>query len=76
MFLQEFDLKGAIILQILLSLYYVYFIIRPLSEIEKISGKLNYGYRLFIMRFIILIGLDIFDPTFACLFDTTFLLIL
>lgn len=76
MILQEFDLKGAIILQILLSLYYIYFIIRPLSEIEKISGKLNYGYRLFIMRFIILIGIDIFDPTFACLFDTTFLLVL
>lgn len=70
---QAFDLTGALIIQILFSFYYIFFIIRPLSEIEKITGRMNYGYRLFIIRIIILFGLDILDPTLASLLDTTLL---
>lgn len=70
---QAFNLPGALILQFALSFYYIYFIIRPLSEIEKISGKINYGYRLFIIRIILLVFLDILDPTFASFLDISVL---
>lgn len=72
--IEAFDIKGAIILQIILSFYYIFFIIRPLSEIEKIKGKINYGYRMFIVRIILLIAVDIFDPTLASFVDIAFLL--
>lgn len=70
---QAFDLTGALILQIVFSFYYIFFIIRPLSEIEKTTGKMNYGYRLFIIRIIILFGLDILDPTLASFLDIALL---
>ncbi len=70
---QAFDLTGALILQIVFSFYYIFFIIRPLSEIEKITGQMNYGYRLFIIRIIILFGLDILNPTLASFLDIALL---
>lgn len=63
------DIKAVIILQLIFSYYYIHFIIRPLSEIEKVTGQINYGYRLFIIRFIVLVGLDIFDPTLGLFLD-------
>ena len=43
------------------------------SKIEKNTGKLNYGYRLFILRFIILLALDFIDPTLASFIDISLL---
>lgn len=70
---QAFDLKSALILQGVFCFYYIYFIIRPLSEIEKTTGKLNYGYRLFILRIIILLALDLINPTLASFIDISLL---
>jgi hypothetical protein len=64
---------GAIILQIALTFYYIFFIIRPLCEIEKISGKLNYGYRLLIFRTLGIAIVDILDYKFAVLLDIVLL---
>ncbi len=72
----EFTIPGAIILQLVYTFYYIYFIIRPLSEIEKISGKTNYGYRLFIIRTIIVMILDFIDPTLSSFLDTALLITL
>lgn len=71
--IQAIDLKSALILQGVFCFYYIFFIIRPLSEIEKNTGKLNYGYRLFILRFIILLALDFIDPTLATFIDISLL---
>lgn len=73
---EAFDIQGAILLQLVLSAYYIFFIIRPLSEIEKNSGRMNYGYRLFITRIIFLIGIDILNPTLASFLDISLLLTL
>ncbi len=74
--LQGLTLAGAFILQIFYTFYYIYFIIRPLSEIEKISGKLNYGYRLLIMRTIAVVFLDLIDHKLSTLLDTALLVVL
>lgn len=71
--MQAFDLKSALILQGVFCFYYIFFIIRPLSEIEKTTGKMNYGYRLFILRFIILLALDLLNPTLATFVDISLL---
>ena len=71
--LQPFSLTGTLILQTILSFYYIYFIIRPLSEIEKISGKINYGYRLFVIRTIGVVILDFLDPTLSAFLDISIL---
>lgn len=74
--LEDLTLTGALILQISLTAYYIYFIIRPLCEIEKISGKINYGYRLLIIRIIGITILDILDYRLAILLDIAALLVL
>lgn len=73
---QPFNFTGAIVLQLLLSFYYIYFIIRPLSEIEKITGKVNYGYRFFIFRIICLLAIDLFAPSLASMIDISLLFVL
>ncbi len=70
---EAFTLPGAIALQIALTFYYIYFIIRPLSEIEKILGKLNYGYRLLFFRTVGVVLIDIFDPTLSAFIDIALL---
>lgn len=70
---QALDIKAAIILQAVFCFYYIFFIIRPLSEIEKITGQMNYGYRLFVIRIIILFAIDLLDPTLATFIDISLL---
>lgn len=67
-------LPGVLILQILFTAYYIYFIIRPLSEIEKISGKINYGYRLLVFRSACVLLIDMFDYKLSMLLDLALLL--
>lgn len=72
----KLTITGAIITQILLTTYYIYFIIRPLSELEKIRGKINYGYRLLIIRTISVLLMDIIDYRLSTMLDVVLLLIL
>ncbi len=74
--LEGLTITGAIILQVFFTAYYIYFIIRPLSEIEKISGKINYGYRLLVLRTIGVFTIDLFDHKLATLLDTALLIVL
>ena len=71
--MEGITLTGAIILQAALTFYYIYFIIRPLSEIEKISGKINYGYRLLIIRTLTIAALDIFNYELSTILDLALL---
>lgn len=71
--METITFTGAIILQICLTFYYIFFIIRPLCEIEKISGKINYGYRLLIFRTLGIAIIDIIDYKFATLLDLVIL---
>lgn len=74
--LDGLTITGALILQVCLTAYYIYFIIRPLCEIEKISGKINYGYRLLIIRSIGVLGLDLLDYKLSTLLDIALLIVL
>ncbi len=67
-------LPGVLILQLLFTAYYIYFLIRPLTQIEKISGKSNYGYRLLIFRTICVILIDMFDYKLSMFLDLGLLL--
>lgn len=74
--LTEITLPGALVLQLLLTAYYIYFIIRPLSEIEKISGKLNFGYRLLLLRTSGVLLIDFLDHKLSTLLDLALLIML
>ena len=71
--MDRMTLTGAIILQFCLTFYYIFFIIRPLSEIEKISGKINYGYRILIARTLAIGILDIINYEFSVCLDIALL---
>lgn len=70
---EAFTLPGALALQAAFTFYYIYFIIRPLSEIEKISGRLNYGYRLLFLRTTGIIIVDMINPTLGAFIDISLL---
>lgn len=71
--MEGITLPGAIVLQICLTFYYIFFIIRPLSEIEKISGKINYGYRLLIIRTLVIGIMDIINYELSVFLDIALL---
>ena len=71
--MEGITLQGAIVLQLCLTFYYIFFIIRPLSEIEKISGKINYGYRILIARTLAIGIMDIINYEFSVCLDIALL---
>ncbi len=73
---QVMNLQTAIAIQALFTIYYIFLIVIPLCQIEKISGKINYGYRIFILRFVLLFCGDCFNHTITTAIDTIVLFVL
>lgn len=64
-----FNLFWALIIQIILSCYYIYFVVRPLMILESKSKEKNYSYVFFIIRVIGIALLDLFYPSISVFID-------
>lgn len=66
----------ALIIETILSFYYLLFIMKPLVSIEKKTKKYHYCYFIIMVRIIIVAFLDFFSPTIAIFLDFLLLFLL
>lgn len=65
---EPFNLTWTLIIEFILSFYYVIFMIVPLKFKEN-----NYGYNIFIFRLFVIVVLIFFSPTLVVVLDFSFL---